>query len=48
MKTPETAKRLADFGGDPGGGTPEAFGEFIAAEIIRYAEVVKTSGAKLE
>lgn len=48
MKTPEMAKRLADFGGDLGGGTPESFGEFITAEINRYAAVVKTSGAKLE
>ncbi|MFM9884090.1 MAG: Bug family tripartite tricarboxylate transporter substrate binding protein [Burkholderiales bacterium] len=48
MKTPEMAKRLAEFGGDLGGGTPEAFGAFVAAEIKRYADVVKASGAKLE
>ncbi len=48
MKTPEMVKRLADFGGDIGGGTPEAFGEFIASELKRYADVVKASGAKLD
>ncbi len=48
MKTPEMAKRLAEFGGDLGGGTPEAFGAFVASEIKRYADVVKASGAILE
>jgi len=41
-------KRLADFGGEPGGGTPEEFGQFIAAETVRYADIVKLSGAKME
>jgi hypothetical protein len=41
-------KRLADFGGEPGGGTPEEFGQFIAAETLRYADIVKLSGAKME
>ncbi|MFN0300736.1 MAG: hypothetical protein ACKVQU_10315 [Burkholderiales bacterium] len=48
MKTPEMAKRLAEFRGALGGGTPEAFGAFIASEIKPYADVVKASGAKLE
>jgi tripartite-type tricarboxylate transporter receptor subunit TctC len=48
LRTPEMRKRLADFGGEPGGGTPEEFGQFIAAETLRYADVVKLSGAKME
>ena len=48
LSTPEMRKRLADFGGEPGGGTPEEFGQFIAAETLRYADVVKLSGAKME
>ena len=48
LKTPETRKRIADFGGEPGGGTPEDFTRFIQSEIARYADVVKASGARVE
>ena len=48
LKTPETRKRVADFGGEPGGGTPAEFSRFIQSEIVRYADVVKAAGAKVE
>jgi tripartite-type tricarboxylate transporter receptor subunit TctC len=48
LKTPDMIKRLAAFGGEPGGGTPDDFGKFILSEIARYADVVKASGAKVE
>jgi tripartite-type tricarboxylate transporter receptor subunit TctC len=48
LRTPEMQKRLADFGGEVGGGSPQDFGKFIAAEIQRYAAIVKASGAKVE
>ena len=48
LKTPETRKRIIDFGGEPGGGTPAEFGRFIRSEIARYADVVKAAGAKVE
>jgi len=48
LKTPEMQKRLADFGGEIGGGSPEDFAKFNLAEIARYAGVVKASGAKVE
>ena len=48
LKTPETRKRIADFGGEPGGGTPAEFTRFIQSEIARYADVVKASGARVE
>jgi tripartite-type tricarboxylate transporter receptor subunit TctC len=48
LKSPETRKRLADFGGEQGGGTPEELGRFMAAETARYADIVKASGAKVE
>jgi tripartite-type tricarboxylate transporter receptor subunit TctC len=48
LKTPEVKKRLTDFGGEPGGGTPAEFGSFIESEIVRYADIVKASGAKVE
>jgi tripartite-type tricarboxylate transporter receptor subunit TctC len=48
LKTPEIRKRIADFGGEPGGGSPADFERFVAAETQRYAAVVKASGAKVE
>ena len=46
--------RIAELGGDPpgltpaGGTTPESFGAFIRAEIAKWAEVVRVSGAKVD
>jgi tripartite-type tricarboxylate transporter receptor subunit TctC len=48
LKTPDMIKRLAAFGGEPGGGSPEDFSKFIQSEIARYADIVKASGAKVE
>ena len=36
------------LGADIGGGSPQDFGRYVAAEIKRYAEVVKAAGAKLD
>jgi tripartite-type tricarboxylate transporter receptor subunit TctC len=48
LKAPDFQKRMADFGAEIGGGTPEDFGHFIASEIKRYESIVKASGARLE
>ena len=48
LRTPEMKKRLADFGGEAGGGSPEDFAKFMASETARYADIVKASGAKVE
>jgi tripartite-type tricarboxylate transporter receptor subunit TctC len=46
--------RLADLGADPpnltpdGGTTPDAFEAFIRAEIVKWAEVVRVSGARID
>jgi tripartite-type tricarboxylate transporter receptor subunit TctC len=51
---PETWAKLADLGGMkpeliPGGGTsPEAYETFVKAEVAKWAEVVRRSGAKVE
>ena len=46
LKSPEVRRRIADFGGEPGGGTPSEFERFVASELQRYAAVVKASGAR--
>lgn len=48
LKSPEIQKRMADFGAEVGGGSPEDFGNFIVSEIKRYEGIVKASGARLE
>jgi tripartite-type tricarboxylate transporter receptor subunit TctC len=48
LKSPDVQKRMAEFGAEIGGGTPEEFGAFIVSEIKRYEGIVKASGAKLE
>lgn len=49
MSTPEVKQRMESMGAlVPAGQTPEEFSTFIQAEIARYAEIVKISGAKME
>jgi tripartite-type tricarboxylate transporter receptor subunit TctC len=48
LAMPEIRKRLTDLGADTNIGTPEDFGKFIAAEIERYGDIVKASGAKVD
>jgi len=54
VKEPDTWAKLADLGGmkpdlTPDGGTsPEAYEKFVAAEVQKWAEVVRRSGAKVD
>jgi tripartite-type tricarboxylate transporter receptor subunit TctC len=48
MQEPAVRERMAGFGFEPVGNTPEEFGEFVRADIARWAKVVKQSGAKAD
>jgi tripartite-type tricarboxylate transporter receptor subunit TctC len=48
LRNPEVRERIAGFGFEPVGGTPEEFGEFIRIDIARWAKVVKESGARVD
>ena len=48
VATPEVRRRLAAEGAIPVGNSPEEFSRFVQAEIVRWARVVKFSGAKPE
>jgi tripartite-type tricarboxylate transporter receptor subunit TctC len=49
LAEPEMQKRLVELGGDPGSGTPEAFGALIAAETEKWKKVIEGAGiAKVE
>ena len=45
---PEIKEKLLAQGALPGGGTPAEFARMIEAEIAKWAQVVKTSGAKVD
>ncbi len=47
-RDPDVRKRLLDQGANPVGSTPEEFSRFMRAEVARWAEVIKVSGASAD
>ena len=48
LKQPEIRERFLKEGADPIGSTPAEFSALVKAEFVKFAKVVKDSGAKLE
>ena len=48
IKDAEVRDRMAGFGFEPIGNTPEEFGAFVKEDIARWAKLVKETGAKVE
>ena len=48
ISAPEMKKRMIDNGYEPVGGAPEKFGEFIRAEIAKWAPVVKSANIRVD
>ncbi|WP_066707821.1 Bug family tripartite tricarboxylate transporter substrate binding protein [Curvibacter delicatus] len=48
LKMPEVAKRLTDIGLEPVGSTSEDLAAYQRSEIVKWAKVVKDSGARAE
>jgi len=48
LQIPEVRERIAGFGFEPVGDTPEEFGEFVRKDIARWAKVAKESGARVD
>jgi tripartite-type tricarboxylate transporter receptor subunit TctC len=48
LRIPEVRDQLTSQGADIVGNSPEAFAEWIRAEVKRWAEVVRVSGAKVD
>ena len=48
LKIPEVKERIAGFGFEPIGSTPEAFAAFIKSELTQWAKVAHDSGARVD
>jgi tripartite-type tricarboxylate transporter receptor subunit TctC len=48
LNEPDVHKRIVEDGSEPVGSAPEEFRRFLAADLAKWAKVVKESGAKLE
>ena len=48
LRSPELLARMQELGAEVGGGSPDDYAQFIQAEIQRYADIVKKSGARME
>ncbi len=48
LADPKTKEQFAKYGGTPVGGSPEAFGKFIAAEVTKWGKVIKTADIKMD
>lgn len=48
MNTPDLKAMFTRMGAVPGGNSPREFAQFIEAERLKYARIVKQSGAKVE
>ncbi len=48
LNTPDVRARLVADGAEPAPNTPEQFAQMIASELVKYARIVKISGAKVD
>lgn len=48
VRESDVRQKLAEFGAEPVGNTPQQSTDYVAREIARWAQVVKASGAKVD
>jgi len=48
LQSEEIKKRFAEVGAEPIGNSPQQFADFMAAETVKWAKVVKASGARVD
>ena len=45
---PDVRERLEALTFEPIGGSPQQFADYVRAEVVKWAEVVKVTGAKVD
>ena len=48
LQQPELREKFVQQGADPVGSTPEEFGEYMRAETVKWAKLVKATGARVD
>jgi len=48
ITAPDLTERLIALGAEPAVKTPAAFAQYVRDEIVKWAKIVKESGAKLD
>jgi tripartite-type tricarboxylate transporter receptor subunit TctC len=48
INTPDVQKKLLDLGAEPVANSADEFGAFVKNEVVKWADVVKKSGAKVD
>jgi tripartite-type tricarboxylate transporter receptor subunit TctC len=48
INTPDVQKKLVDLGAEPVGNSSEEFTAFVKTEVVKWGDVVKKSGAKVD
>ncbi len=48
LGAPDVRERMLNLGAEPVGNRPEEFAAYIASELVKYARVIKASGAKAD
>jgi tripartite-type tricarboxylate transporter receptor subunit TctC len=48
INMPDVKEKLVGLGAEPVGNTPEEFSALVKTEVVKWAEVVKKSGAKVD
>ena len=45
---PDVREKLVGLGAEPVGDSPEEFAALVKAEVVKWADVVKQSGARVD
>ena len=48
IQLPDVRARLLDLGADMVGDSPEQFGQFMKAELVKWSKLIKDAGIRLD
>jgi tripartite-type tricarboxylate transporter receptor subunit TctC len=48
INAPDVQKKLVELGAEPVANSPEEFAAFVKTEVVKWGDVVKKSGAKVD